>query len=404
MGHYYPNYRSNNQQPQNRATAGELVSTQGLVRLWIADFSGGYFAVGNDTVAAPTKAQTDFGQKLNGVNAHFGSGEKYISYSVTAKSIAPDIVTGASLLFPLIITSTSTWTQILSEGYGRGTTDADHRVTLYTTGAANTIQAAVKHSGGTGVASTAKSITPGKPMMIGIRRRFSGSTVYCQLYVDGIPIGEGSSSYVWTNPYNTVNIGKRSGETGTCDFHIPGYASFNRALSDAEFAYYSTDRKFWELAQPRERRIWVPSVSSGVSGTLTPTLGAVTSTISGNSSVTGTLSASLEACISTIAGTPIVTGSSSFSLDPVTSSISGNVGSAITGDVNAAVANVTSSISGNVTVNGALIAILENITMSAGGNSTVTGTLSGTLQNVTSQMNNYPTGDSSIRTLVGSGI
>jgi hypothetical protein len=125
--------------------------------------------------------------------------------------------------------------------------------------------------------------------------------------------------------------------------------------------------------------------SSGVSGTLSVTLGAATSSATGTVAVKGTVTKTLAAATLSSAGTIAVKGQLAKTLAGVTLSSAGKV--AIKGASTSTLSAVTVSAAGKVAVKGATTSTLAAVTLSATGavsdQPAITGALSATLGAVT---------------------
>lgn len=124
--------------------------------------------------------------------------------------------------------------------------------------------------------------------------------------------------------------------------------------------------------------------TGGITGALSQTLGALTSTGTGTVAIVGTLSTTLGALTSSAAGTVAIVGTLTKTLDALTLSAAGTVGTpGITGTLSQTLGTLTSTSTGTVAVAGALTQTLGTLTGSVTGTVAVTGTLTGTLGTLT---------------------
>lgn len=146
------------------------------------------------------------------------------------------------------------------------------------------------------------------------------------------------------------------------------------------------------------------TLSSGVSGTISVTLDAFTSSISGTTTVTGTIAQTLANFTSSISGTSEIPGTIAVTLENNTSSISGSVGSDVTGTLAVTLENYSSSMSGTTTVIGTIAVTLAAFTSSISGTTTILGTISSTLEDFIPTINGF-VGEATarLRTLLGIG-
>lgn len=125
--------------------------------------------------------------------------------------------------------------------------------------------------------------------------------------------------------------------------------------------------------------------STGVSGTLSSTLGALTAAATGTVDVTGTSSKTLGTLTSSAAGAVDVVGTFSKTLDALSISAAGTVADALSSGVLAVTLGaLTSNAAGAVDVTGALTKTLGALTSTAAGTVPVTGSSSSTLGTLTS--------------------
>lgn len=126
-------------------------------------------------------------------------------------------------------------------------------------------------------------------------------------------------------------------------------------------------------------------LSSGVTGTLSVTLNAVTAASAGTVDVAGTVSVTLAAVTSAAAGTVDVVGTASVTLTDVTSSAAGTVD--VVGTLSKTLDDVTLSAAGSGTdtgIGGDVTQTLDAVTVSAAGTVAVQGASDLTLEAVTS--------------------
>lgn len=130
----------------------------------------------------------------------------------------------------------------------------------------------------------------------------------------------------------------------------------------------------------------VKAPSSGVSGTLTGVLPALTGSLTGAVSVTGDLAGTLPALTGALTGDVAgpVTGVLAAQLPALTGSLTGVV--TVSGELTGTLPALTGSTTGQVTVTAALSATLPALTGAAAGQVTVAGQIAGTLPTLTGQM------------------
>lgn len=122
-----------------------------------------------------------------------------------------------------------------------------------------------------------------------------------------------------------------------------------------------------------------------VAGTLTKTLGALTSSATGTVDVTGTASKTLGSLTSTATGTVAVSGTSAVTLGALTLSADGTVAApGLNGEATITLGALTASGAGTVGIAGTASPTLGSLTTSAAGTVAVTGTASVTLGAATS--------------------
>lgn len=107
------------------------------------------------------------------------------------------------------------------------------------------------------------------------------------------------------------------------------------------------------------------AAASGVSGTLSVTLGALTSSATGTIAVKGTASPTLATLTLSSAGAVSISGQAAIALGVLTASATGAV--AITGATDSALGALTGAATGAVAVNGAADNTLDALTLSAAG-------------------------------------
>lgn len=198
----------------------------------------------------------------------------------------------------------------------------------------------------------------------------------------------------------SVALNTRSGSIGTLGnlrlgIHANGTANpfrgsiysasqHSRALSVSEcwLLHEQMVSGFPNLLRRYSRKAYfLGSGSSGVSGTLTATLGALTLSSAGTVDVQGTLSKTLGAATLSSTGTVDVVGSTSQTLGNLTSSSTATV--AVVGESNPTLGSLTASASATVDVSGSLDSTLGSLTSNSTGTVDISGTLSATLADAT---------------------
>jgi hypothetical protein len=129
--------------------------------------------------------------------------------------------------------------------------------------------------------------------------------------------------------------------------------------------------------------IFLPFAVTAITGSLSQTLGSLTSSAAGQVEIAGAVAVTLGALTSSVAGTVDITGQGSPTLGALTSSAAGAV--AIEGEASPTLEALTVSAAGGLEIQGALSQTLGALTLSAtGGADAITGELSQTLGALTS--------------------
>jgi len=149
-------------------------------------------------------------------------------------------------------------------------------------------------------------------------------------------------------------------------------------------ATYADERQYlqdpWGLYAKSPRRAYVV-ISTGNTGTLAVTLGAVTLSATGTLAIAGTAAPTVGAVTSVATGTLALAGAASPTLGDVT--LAGTSAVAIAGEVAATLGTITLAATGGVALAGQVSATLPAVTLSAAGTLLVQGVLDVTLDPIT---------------------
>lgn len=192
---------------------------------------------------------------------------------------------------------------------------------------------------------------------------------------------------VTTSPPAQLGLLRHSSNSATSAPLDEGYLwlIWNRALSDEEMR--RAQENPWQVLETTKLATsWLPmfSVGGGATGTLSATLGALTSAATGTVQVRGASTQTLGALTSASSGTVAVVGSSSNTLGALTSTSAGTV--AVVGTASNTLGALTLSSAGTTATGpvGTLSATLGSLTSSAAGTVQVRGTSTQTLGELTS--------------------
>lgn len=168
-------------------------------------------------------------------------------------------------------------------------------------------------------------------------------------------------------------------------------AVFDRFLTDDEVIRYSRNPEL--LFEINSRPIWIPVTAGGgpasITGTLSSTLGDITSNLIGSHGQSGSLSVSLGDVTSNLTGSLGHSGNLTGSLDDISVSFTGSVATAgnVSGTMSVSLSDISSDFSGGLGHTGAISTNLADITSSFAGTvsspaQNITGTLTGSLGDI----------------------
>jgi hypothetical protein len=200
----------------------------------------------------------------------------------------------------------------------------------------------------------------------------------------------------WNTGDNLIAINSSGvNRTSNCTVHAVGLwaqsftntevVAFRQSLAD-DWSYLTDSlgrgdprgtQAMFRAARPRPRRVLLGPSSSGLSGTASITLGALTSSAAGTVAIAGASSKTLGALTSSAAGTVALAGAAAVTLGALTSSAAGTV--ALTGTLAQTLGALTSAGAGALTLSGTLAVTLGAVTLSATGGSVAGSDLNVTL-------------------------
>ena len=178
--------------------------------------------------------------------------------------------------------------------------------------------------------------------------------------------------------YSSANaVYSRTSSGGTASDLVVGAVSMGAEKFSVNYTTVSgTARKGWFLA------FGPASVgASGRTGSLSATLGALTSSATGTVLISGTASKTLGTLTSSATGTVALNGTLSKTLGALTLASEGSAPGAITGELTKTLGALTSSATGTVAITGAVSKTLGTLSLSAAGFSggAISGELTATL-------------------------
>ena len=194
---------------------------------------------------------------------------------------------------------------------------------------------------------------------------------------------EGTSYATYSNSNFGTNTWGSADVTTDVSAWAGGTANYGwRALVTSS----NNERKFWSRnystdATLRPYLVIDYTASSGITGTLTATLGNVTLASAGTLALSGSAAVTLGNVTTTATGSVSIHGAAAITLGAVTSSATGSL--ALSGAAAISLGDVTAAATGSLTNRGALAATLGAVTLAATGGSTNTGQVAVTLGDVT---------------------
>ena len=157
---------------------------------------------------------------------------------------------------------------------------------------------------------------------------------------------------------------------------------WDRTLTAAEVRRLARERGFSGIIAPANRLFFAARANtSGISGTLTKTLGNATLSAAGTVDIAATLAKTLASATLASAATLDVTGALSKTLASATLSAAGTV--SLSATLSSTLASATLVSVGTVAISAAVSQTLASASLSAAGTVAITGTLSKTLANST---------------------
>ncbi len=205
----------------------------------------------------------------------------------------------------------------------------------------------------------------------------------------------GSRALTWTASDDvTITIDQSSATAGASTMTIAGAATgdgttagWTRASvfsgSELRFGGWAASSTF-NLPSGSVTTSDIDDGNDAVTGTLTATIPAVTSSATGALALAGSLTATIPAVTSSATGAVAIAGAMSATIDPVTASASGTIGGGTgSGSLTATIEPVTSAATGALMIAGAATPTIAAVTSTAAGAVAVTGALAATIGPVT---------------------
>lgn len=207
-----------------------------------------------------------------------------------------------------------------------------------------------------------------------------GANLY--VYENGVYVpGGGGQSFPGPTPYSTSRLILFGERAASASYSVKAkqalHLVYNRALSAAEVVAISENP--WQIFTPARNGLWVATVSSGITGTISDTQGANTDSLAGTVSVSGTIADTQAGNIDALSGSVVVSGALSETQQPNTDALSGTVGTpASTGTIADVQQPNTDSISGTASVSGTVADTQASDISALSGSVSVVGTVADT--------------------------